>query len=353
MKRYYIDVLNKSQLGAVHYDACSKPHTDAEVVARRMGFEPVIFHSSKLRKLGEPIWKKVLLHAYNEYHRFKLLRETQHALKDIRDSVVFIQSGFTADNLPGTMKMLRRNGNKVIVLVHDLVSLRENKFWRLERNIVRNIDVMIVHSEAMATFLRNELGYKGRIEQLGFFDYHNTYVPSDINTSGDINIVYAGNLTKSVFIKELHKIEQHPDMHFFLYGITDNSFTTNDSVQYKGKFLADDIAGIEGNWGLVWDGLSIDTCNGNYGEYLKYNCPFKFSLTIAAGLPAIVWKESAMAYYVEKYNLGITVASLHEVYDKIKALSSSEQQTIRQNVLAFSEKVRSGMMLEAALKKAL
>ena len=57
---------------------------------------------------------------------------------------------------------------------------------------------------------------------------------------------------------------------------------------------------MEGNWGLVWDGNSIDTCSGNFGEYLRLNAPFKFSLYLAAKRPVVVWRESAMAEYVRK-----------------------------------------------------
>lgn len=351
MERYYLDVKNRSQLGVTYYDANSKPYTDSCAVAERLGFKPMTFYCTKLKKQGEPIWKKVVLHAYNEFNRFKLLRETQEAFKDIHGAEVFVQGGFAPNNIPDTLRKIRENGNKVILLAHDLETLREGRFWDLEKKIVRNCDVVIAHSQPMADFVREKLEFKGEIVLLEFFDYHNSFKPELCQDCSNINIVYAGNLAKSVFIKELHKIASHDNMHFHLYGVTDNSFVTNDHVIYKGKFQADDIAAIDGNWSLVWDGTSLDSCTGNFGEYLRYNAPFKFSLSMASGMPVIAWEESAMAYYVKKYNIGIAVKSLHEIYDKISALTIDEQMEIRRNVLAVSEKVRNGMMLENALNK--
>ena len=50
-------------------------------------------------------------------------------------------------------------------------------------------------------------------------------------------------------------------------------------------------------------------CTGQYGEYLKINSPFKFSLYLAANRPVVVWSKSALASYVKEYKLGICVDS--------------------------------------------
>ena len=50
---------------------------------------------------------------------------------------------------------------------------------------------------------------------------------------------------------------------------------------------------MEGSFGLVWDGISVETCAGVYGEYLKVNNPHKTSLYLASGIPVIIWKEAA------------------------------------------------------------
>ena len=64
---------------------------------------------------------------------------------------------------------------------------------------------------------------------------------------------------------------------------------------------------LEGDFGLVWDGESLEEGQEAAGRYLRYNCPHKFSLYMAAGMPVIVGKQSAMAEITERETLGITV----------------------------------------------
>ena len=60
---------------------------------------------------------------------------------------------------------------------------------------------------------------------------------------------------------------------------------------------------MDQNFGLVWDGTSLDGCNGRYGEYLKFNNPHKTSLYLSCGIPVIIWKEAALADFVEEHKV--------------------------------------------------
>ena len=361
--RYHIDALNKSTFGVTFYDACSKPHTDAEKTANALGFESIYLYGSRLSKLGKPIWKKVLLHIYNLSYQAYVLWQARK-LNSIKDADIFVQYGFSTEAMFSIVRKLRKNNNRIILLLHDLDSFRLTgegntvdstylrKLCRNEKDLIRNTDVAIVHSAPMAERLR-ELGFKGDIETLRFFDYLNTYEVEDSNTDIKevINIVFAGNLEKSPFINELHTLKRFPNLHYHLYGKFTDKITTDDFVIYKGCFQNDDIAGIEGTWGLVWDGESIGTCKGTFGEYLRINAPFKFSLYLAKGLPVIVWKASAMAKYVEEYGLGITVNSLNDIYPTIQKLSTSQIEQIKKNVNKYSAFVKKGEMLSCVLQK--
>ena len=56
----------------------------------------------------------------------------------------------------------------------------------------------------------------------------------------------------------------------------------DQNVVYKGVYPPDQLPDkIQGGWGLIWDGSSLKGCQGNYGEYLKYNNPHKTSFYIA------------------------------------------------------------------------
>lgn len=364
-KKYYIDALNKSTYGVKYYDACSKPHSDAEKIANKLGFESKYLYGSRLSKLGKPIWKKVLLHAYNLCWQTYVLWQARK-LNNIKDSDIFLQYGFSTEAMFPIVRKLKRNGNRIILLIHDFDTFRiasdnsdtkvsyRNKIIRNEKRLIESVDIAIVHSKPMEKKLR-EMGYEKKIVILEFFDYLNDYKAenSAVDIQNHIEIVFAGNLDKSYFVRKLHEVDATSGIRYFLYGKYSGELTTNDSVIYKGVFQNDDIAGIEGTWGLVWDGDSTDTCSGNFGEYLKINAPFKFSLYIAKGLPVIVWKESAMAYYVEKYGLGIAVSSLNDIYDTIHSLTSEQVREIQANVLNCSEIVEGGGKIEQSLRLAL
>lgn len=364
-KKYYIDALNKSTYGVKYYDACSKPHSDAEEIAYRLGFEPKYLYGCRLSKLGKPIWKKVLLHAYNLCWQAYVLWQA-HKLNSIKDSYIFLQYGFSTEAMFSVIKKLKRNGNRIILLIHDFDTFRvasegsstsktyRDKIIRNEKKLIESVDVAIVHSKPMEERLRN-IGYKKDIVILEFFDYLNDYKHEESATDiqNNIDIVFAGNLDKSEFVRMLHNMAPVPGTRYFLYGKYSGELTTNDNVIYKGVFQNDDIEGIEGTWGLVWDGDSTDTCAGNFGEYLKINAPFKLSLYLAKGLPVIVWKESAMAYYVEKYQLGITVNSLNDIAPTIRALSDNQLKAIKENIALYSQKVKEGAQLREALIQAL
>lgn len=65
----------------------------------------------------------------------------------------------------------------------------------------------------------------------------------------------------------------------------------------------------------------------------------------------IVWKDSAMAKYVEEYGLGITVSSLNDIYPTIQRLSAPQVEQIKENVRKYSASVKKGEMLSQVLRK--
>ena len=69
------------------------------------------------------------------------------------------------------------------------------------------------------------------------------------------------------------------------------------------------------HFGLIWDGTGVDSCEGLYGHYMRFNSPHKLSLYVALGLPVIVWREAAIADFVLKQGIGVTVGNLLELDD--------------------------------------
>ena len=173
---------------------------------------------------------------------------------------------------------------------------------------------------------------------------------ADKNTTySNKTIVIAGNLSrqKSAYIYQLNDITDH--CHYNLYGIGYDGKDT-ENVSYKGAFSPDElISQLQGQYGLVWDGESCDTCSGAFGEYLKYNNPHKFSLYLAAGLPVIIWKSAALAVYVEKYGLGMCIDSLKELDSRLSAITSDDYLRMVENVAKYRKSLVNGCHLKEAL----
>ena len=239
-------------------------------------------------------------------------------------------------------KVLKKR--KVIALIHDLPSYRYTKDFsekKKEIDILNSMMCLIVHSEAMAKRLKDD-GVYTKMIVLKAFDY---LLPQKQEIKIEKNrIVFAGALQKSKFLNDLHKCH-FKNIFLNLYGGIEPNITKGNNIVYKGRFSPDDISFIEGDWGLLWDGDSVDCCSGNFGEYLKIIAPHKFSLYLACRLKIIVWKESAMAKFVEENKIGIVINNLYEIEEKINALSDEVVKVYENNVKLISENIRNGMMM--------
>lgn len=247
----------------------------------------------------------------------------------------------------------KRKHLKIILLIHDIDSIRfpnQEAKQQYHENIFYEIsDVIIVHNHKMKLYLENT-GLTKPIVELGIFDYRMSGKLKMQNAEMH-NVVIAGNLDieKTQYLTKLNQINK---VKFYLYGPNFTERTKKQNVIFKGVYKPEELAEkIEGAWGLVWDGISIDTCNGGYGNYLRYNNPHKLSFYMAIGLPVIIWKEAALAEFVEKNKVGITVDSLSDIIEKIESLSNQQYENMIANVRVISKKVRSGLYLRDAVDK--
>ncbi len=264
-------------------------------------------------------------------------------------------------------KELRRKGVSVILLIHDLEQLRfieaEVPFktrvrQRLdESSVLKAADLIIAHNPVMIDYLVGEGIAREKLVSLDIFDYrmpedfvpHKPYEEEDetnIDCPG-ADLIIAGNLDsdKVGYLKEIGRVH---GVRFQLYGVGYKDEAAN--AVYNGSFLPDELpAYLHGNFGLVWDGTSVDTCAGNYGNYLKYNDPHKTSLYLMCGFPVIVWDKSAIAKFVLDHGAGIAVSTLLEAGDAIASLETSEYQEMCKNAAAISADLRSGYYLKTAV----
>ena len=242
---------------------------------------------------------------------------------------------------------------QITMLIHDVPALRQRishpdasqKILAREIRSWSWVDRVICHNESMLSMLRKAHPFN-KYAVLGVFDYLYNGPICDRSYKVMPTIMIAG-----VFAKEkcgyIYQLGDVKGVRFDLFG-TDYSGNATENVRYRGKYPSDELVShLDGQFGLVWDGDSIDTCDGDFGEYLKYNNPHKFSLYIAAAVPVIVWKQSALADYVEKNGLGICVGSLHDLSEVMGNISENDYRKMCQNV----EIVREDIVLGKRLKK--
>lgn len=239
---------------------------------------------------------------------------------------------------------------KCVLIIHDLDALRYPSVPSDEVEKLKNAYRIISHNEKMTKFLIEKGIAKEKIQNLGVFDY---LIPDEpvATHADDKEICYAGNLAKSEFIYNIPK--KVTDLGVKVYGVNYIEGKNNELI-YCGSFDSEVIhKKIEAKFGLIWDGTSAETCNGPFGEYMKYNSPHKISMYIAAAMPVIIWKQAALADFVEKYNIGFTVESLDEIAEICSGIDADNYNTYIKNITGLREKVIYGKMLEKALEKAI
>lgn len=241
-------------------------------------------------------------------------------------------------------------GAKVKTLVHDLGAFRRHKLTPEEENKrLSKTDVLIVHNETMEKWVLDH-GFKGRTVCLHIFDYLVNTEPHKYDSPHKPwRIVYAGGLQRwrNEYLYKLDGVMKGWMLE--LYGIGYEGDINNPDINYHGNLPEDELMEkVEGDFGIVWDGGSIDECSGAWGQYLKINAPHKISFYLHAGIPVIVWKESAMRPFIENNHLGFSIGSLRELNDKLSAITLDEYKTMRSNAARVGKLIGEGHFEEQA-----
>lgn len=237
-----------------------------------------------------------------------------------------------------------------IALVHDLPSYRfHDRPVKEEISILNSFHTVIVHSQNMEERLMKD-GLMSKMIVLEIFDY--LLDEKQTVCKQENAIVFAGGLAKSLFLKELSFLP-FKDIHFNVYGKGLIDGINEKIITYKGAFLPNDITSIEGEWGLLWEGISVESCKGLLGEYLTLIAPHKLSLYIACGLKIIVWEKSAMAQFILKNKIGVSIDRLENLEETIQNISRKEMEEMEVNIKTIGRKVRTGEFLHEALSTAL
>ncbi len=242
---------------------------------------------------------------------------------------------------------------KVIALIHDLGSMRRKKLT-IEKEILRlmHADHVIASNEIMAIWLK-EHGYNNSLGSLGLFDYRSISKSKERTSDNNhYSIVYAGALAirKNSFLLKMQKMVK--DYKLNIYGNRSGlpGLEDSDSIHVHDFMKSEEfISSVDGDFGLVWDGDSLDTCSGSFGEYLRWNSPHKVSFYLRAGLPIIVWDKAAVAPIVKKEGIGICISNIAELNNILRSITPEEMQKMRINVSRVSKDLSNGAFLNKAV----
>lgn len=327
-------------------NAGSKAKNDVESILKKLGFDVKNFvecdywkYSGLRYKFGKVKW--CFSEEWIGFWR-----------KISKNSILFYQWPFEGEERYARMgHMLKKiKRYKLICLIHDISTLRfQGVFADREIQHMKSydFDYIIVHNEVMKNLMIEKGFCKDKLYVLELFDYYQKVRDAVPTRELSNRIVIAGNLGKHKASYIYHLPEC--GLMYNLYG-QDYEQQDRDDILYKGAFLPEEILEhLEGSFGLVWDGESIDTCNG-LGLYLKYNNPHKVSLYIAAGLPIIIWEEAALAKYICENNLGFTIKSISEIPDKISHITEYRYITMKRNVDKIAVRLREGEYLNEKMQ---
>lgn len=245
---------------------------------------------------------------------------------------------------------------RTITLIHDLGTFRRKKLSAKEEiSRLNRSDYIIAHNEKMKMWL-TENGCKCRIGCLKIFDYLSDYQNQNEDHHRPYNrIAYAGGLykRKNAFLYDAGKAIEGCVLDLYGKGDLDTNLM-GENIKVHGRIDPDSfIENVDDDWGLIWDGDTMNGCNGTWGNYLRYNNPHKTSFYLRAGLPVIVWKESAMAPFILEHNIGIAVDSLNEIPSVIKDLTEDEYTQKLDNTQRIKTQLQEGAYLYKALKDAM
>lgn len=246
---------------------------------------------------------------------------------------------------------------KVITVIHDLGTFRRKKLdAHKEIKRLNGSAYIIAQNESMKAWLVNN-GYQKGLGVLGIFDYcseEESGSDRKNNSTTRYIVNYAGGLAKrkNAFLYEIGSY-----INSFIFHLYGNGFTghiDNPNYIYKGFTHSDDfIRNINGDFGLVWDGDSLDTCSGNFGTYLKYNTPHKISFYVRAHLPIIIWKDAAMTPFIEKEDIGFSISSIKELDDILADFPIDRYNEMKRNTIALSKKLKEGYFITKAAREAI
>lgn len=334
-----------------------KAPDDVSEIAHRLGAQEVVFTPSKLYKnVNITRFFALFIGLKNWWNLLSTIKENSWVLLQHPNENILVANKFIDI-------CKRRKGTRFIILIHDLESLRkssgledgkrlEGRSYLADEVLLKKADYIICHNKKMMQYLIDRGFDKEVLIPLQIFDYlHTSSLPE--KRIRNKSVVVAGNLVRYK-CEYLYKLIENKDLDFSLnlFGPNFDGSIVNQNVKYYGQCSPNELPEkLEGAFGLVWDGIEVEGCRGNMGEYIKYNNPHKCSLFLASNMPVIIWREAALAEFIQSKGLGIVVDSLLDIGNVIENINDEEYNNMLENVKQVGKKIRSGYYLSHALNE--
>jgi hypothetical protein len=254
-------------------------------------------------------------------------------------------------------RIARLRKASTIAFIHDLSSCRRHKITlRTELKRLNSATHIIAANPAMEQWLVQQ-GLTASHSSLGFHDYLSPAHPHPSTHTKPWELCYAGslNMRKNSFLLAMCELAAPIDMHLYGYmaDYTPSQGKTISIIEHGYTSPQDFITSAKGDFGLVWDGDSLDSCSGSWGEYLRLNTPHKCSFYIRAGLPLIVWNQSAVAQLVKETGTGIVIESLRKLPEILESISENDYRLMRENIASLAQQLANGHSMRHAVTHAL
>lgn len=255
-----------------------------------------------------------------------------------------IPSRYMVDKFVNKLKETKKTN--FIIWIHDIQGLQssdnDSATWEIE--LFNNADILVVHNEKMKQWLLQN-GVNTRMIVLEIFDYDN---PQTVQKQHEYEktVCFAGNLFKSVFLTELNTKNK-----VYVFGPNMPEKHSANTI-YSGQYSPEELSQhLTQNFGLIWDGPSLTTCEGTFGHYLLFNNPHKTSLYISSGVPIIIWEKAALADFVLQNNIGIVIDDLSRLDQVLDSVSAESYNLMKKNIDKMAVKLRTGYYTKEVIKK--
>ena len=253
------------------YHAGNKARKDCEIIFKNLNIKEI-----KINYIFEGKFSKTFIYKCINQGLAVLLN-----LKFLLKNNFLFFSQFPVERKWGYLFFYNLKNIKIVSIIHDLDGIRykDENILNKEIKYLKKSKYIVSHNFKISEILIKNGIEKNKIKNLNIFDYILDKNNREINKIKTSDICFAGNLEKSLFI---YKLKVLKNIKFDIFGINYQKENNQGDFNYCGAFPPDEIhKKLSGKYGLIWDGDSLEECNGAFGEYLKYNNPHKFSLYIA------------------------------------------------------------------------